>query len=96
MLLNKCGQQTLLNQRLATILTTVYRTVNNKKVSTSLCDLLKLRESRYNLRGEAIFTLPKVNTTKYGLKSMSYQGAKLWNALPNEQRKIINSLRKVF
>ena len=88
--LKKCGQQTLLNQRLATILTTVYRIYNNQKVSTSLCDLLKLRESRYNLRGDAILTLPKVNTSKYGLKSMGYQGAKLWNALPNEHRKISN------
>lgn len=45
-----------------------------QKVSTSFFDLLNLGESRSNLRGDAILTLPKVNTTKYGLKSMSYQG----------------------
>ena len=37
-----------------------------------------------------MLTLAKVNTTKYGLKSMSYQGAKLWNALLNEYIKISN------
>ena len=31
--------------------------------------------------------LPKVNTTKYGLKSLRYEGANLWNKLPNEYRK---------
>ena len=32
-------------------------------------------------------TLPKVNTTKYGLKSLRYKGVNLWNKLPNEYRK---------
>ena len=66
------------------------RIANKQKISTSLCDLLKLIEIRYNLRGDEILTLAKVNTTKYGLKSISYQGAKLWNALPNEHIKISN------
>ena len=42
------------------ILTTVYKVVNEQNVSTSVCDLLKQRESHYNLRGDAILTLPKV------------------------------------
>ena len=83
MLLKQSGHQTLLNQRLSTILTTVYKVVNRQCVSESLCDLLKLREGNYNLRGEKILTLPKVNTTKYGLKSLRYEGASLWNKLPS-------------
>ena len=79
--------QTLLNQRLAKILTTVYKVVNRQGVSESLCDLVELRESNYNLRGDKILTLPKVNTSKYGLKSLRYEGANLWNKLPNEYRK---------
>ena len=67
MLLKQSGYQTLLNQRLAKILTTVYKVVNGQGVSESLCDLVELRESNYNLRGDKILTLPKVNTTKYGL-----------------------------
>ena len=53
------------------VLTTVYKVVNKQNVSTSICDLLKQRESNYNLQGVAILTLPKVNTTNYGLKSIT-------------------------
>ena len=63
MLLKQSGYQTLLNQRLAKILTTVNKVVNRQGVSESLCDLVELRESNYNLRGDKILTLPKVNTT---------------------------------
>ena len=87
MLLKQSGYQTLLNQRLAKILTTVYKVVNRQGVSESLCDLVELRESNYNLRGDKILTLPKVNTSKYGLKSLRYEGANLWNKLPSEYRK---------
>ena len=87
MLLKQSGYQTLLNQRLAKILTTVYKVVNRQCVSESLCDLVELRKSNYNLRGDKILTLPKVNTIKYGLKSVRYEGANLWNKLPNEYRK---------
>ena len=87
MLLKQSGYQTLLNQRLAKILTTVYKVVNRQCVSESLHDLVEIRKSNYNLRGDKILTLPKVNTTKYGLKSLRYEGANLWNKLPNEYRK---------
>ena len=69
------------------ILTTVYIVIYRLCVSESLCDLVELRKSNYNLRGDKILTLPKVNTTKYGLKSVRYEGANLWNKLPNEYRK---------
>lgn len=57
MLLKQSGYQTLLNQRLAKILTTVYKVVNRQCVSESLCDLVELRKSNYNLRGDKILTL---------------------------------------
>ena len=58
------------------ILTTVYKVVvgNKQNVSTFICDLSKQIESIYNLRGDATLTLPKVNTTNYGLKSIRYEG----------------------
>ena len=33
-----------------------------------------------------MLNLPKVNTTKYGLNSFTYKGAKSWNSLDNTQR----------
>ena len=56
------------------ILTTVYKVDNKQNVSTFICDLSKQIESIYNLRGDATLTLPKVNTTNYGLKSIRYEG----------------------
>jgi len=35
----------------------------------------------YNLRGNYILTLPVLKTTTFGLHSLSYHAAKLWNSL---------------
>ena len=35
---------------------------------------------------EIVLSLPKVNTTKYGLNSFRYFAAKQWNSIPNELR----------
>ena len=48
--------------------------------------LITLRSSKYNLRHDYILSLPKVNTTKYGLKSWTYFAAKKWNELANDIR----------
>ena len=45
-----------------------------------------IRSTRYNLRHDYILSLPKVNTTKYGLKSWRYFAAKKWNELANDIR----------
>ena len=64
--------------------------VSWQSVSESICDLLKLRENNYNLREDKMLTLPKVNTTTYGLRMSRYEGAGLWDKLPNEYRNISN------
>ena len=46
----------------------------------------------YNLHGDAILKLRKVNFTKYGIKSWRYEAARLWNTVPNDFRNI-NSYR---
>ena len=47
-------------------------------------DLFDVKITPYEFRREDILIQPRVNTTTYGLKSVRYQGAKLWNSLPNE------------
>ena len=44
----------------------------------------------YNLRGDKILTLPKVNTTTCGLRTLRYKGESLWKKLLNEYRNISN------
>ena len=64
-------------------------TINNSildKAPPTIRDLITLASSKYNLRHDYILSLPKVNTTKYGLKSWRYFAAKKWNELANDIR----------
>ena len=56
----KNGCSTLANQRLAKMLNTVFEAIKNWNVPTSISELLTVRNSNYNLRGDAILKLPKV------------------------------------
>ena len=38
---------------------------------------------RYSSRRPHDLIVPRVNQTKFGLKSIQYEGAKLWNHIPN-------------
>ena len=61
----------------------MFGAIGNGNVPTSISELLTARKSSYNLRGDAILKLPKVNSTKYGIKSWRYQAARLWNNIRN-------------
>ena len=64
-------------------------TINNSisdKAPAAIRDLITLRSSKYILRHDYILSLPKVNRTKYGLKSWRYFAAKKWNELANDIR----------
>ena len=43
-----------------------------------------MRNNKYDLRGNNILSLPKVNTKKHGLNSFKYFAVKQWNNIPNE------------
>ena len=45
--------------------------------------LFQLNESRYSFRRPLALIVPKVNQTCYGLRNIRYEGAKIWNHLPN-------------
>ena len=89
-LIVKNGYSTLANQRLAKMLSTVFRAIGNGNVPSSISELLTVRNSNSNLHGDAILKLPKVNSTKYGIKSWKYQATRLWNTIPNSLRNIDN------
>ena len=65
----KNGYSTLANQRLEKMLNTVFGAIGKGNAPTSICELLTAHNSNYNLRGNAILKLFKVNSTKYGIKS---------------------------
>ena len=76
------------NQRLAKMLNTVFGAIGNGNPPTSISEFLTARKSNYNLRSDAILKLLKVNSKKYGIKSLRYQAARLWNTIPNNLRNI--------
>lgn len=85
-LVAKNGNNTLANQRLAKMLSTMFQAIRNGNVPASMSELLTACNSNYNLHSDAILKLPKVNWTKYGIKSWKYQAAHLWNTIPNNFR----------
>ena len=72
-------------RRIQDMLCTINNCLSNK-APPSIKNLVSSRSCSYNLRGENMLALPKVNTTKYGLKSWRYFATKIWNDLPNEIR----------
>ena len=44
------------------------------------------RENIKNLRGTNKLVIPKVNTTRYGTKSVAFTAPKAWNSLPDKLR----------
>ena len=47
-----------------------------------ITDMFRISATPYDTRGGTKSMQPKVNTTRNGLKSFRYQGAKIWNQLP--------------
>ena len=51
-------------------------------------NFITFKDSSYNFRYTKLLDLPRTKTTRYGTNSFNYQAALLWNALPEEARKI--------
>ena len=97
-LLKWIGQNnTLETRRIQDMLVTVDSCFQGR-VPATINRLINIRRSSYNLRGVNVLSLPKVNSTKYGLKRFSYYAAKHWNALPESIRSLAGTkdfIRKV-
>ncbi len=57
-------------------------------------NLFNEKKLQYNLRDSKIIIQPKCNITIHCLNSLTYQGAKLWNSLP-EHIKTAESVNKL-
>ena len=72
--------------RLRKILMVVFKSLFVSTYPGYLKELFVFRNSSYSLRGKNILTLPIPRTTNYGLESIRYQAAKIWNSLPDSMR----------
>ena len=81
-LLSKNEHVTMEVKQMRFLCTEIYKTLNGlnpnymNKIFVKSC-------SRYSSRRPHDLMVPRVNQTKFGLKSIQYEGAKLWNHLSN-------------
>ena len=84
-LLDHINQPSLQDRRIHDMLTLTYRALNGN-APVYIKNLLNVKDVTYNLRGQHLLNVPRVNTTTYGLHSFHYFASKLWNSLPNSLR----------
>ena len=84
-LVDKVANAVLMHRRIHDMLTLTYRALNGN-TPVYIKNLLNVKDITYNLRGQHLLNVPRVNTTTYGLHSFRYFASKLWNSLPNSLR----------
>ena len=61
------------------------------RAPASISNLINARKSKYHLRGTNMLSLPKVNSTKHGLRSFRNFASKNWNAMPDAVRAMVGT-----
>ena len=77
-LLSKSNKNLLYIERIKKLAVFVYK-CKNRIGPASVHDLFLSKDFAYNLRDSSKFVQPKSNTTTFGLNSLKYSGATLWN-----------------
>ena len=80
-LLNRADLPSLLHWRLQVLATETYKAVNGLSPQY-IQNLFVGKHTNYHLRDPHKLHLHLHNTVKYGINSISHEGAKLWNTLP--------------
>ena len=84
-LLNNNNPPSLHNRRIHDMLTLVYKSFHGLAPSY-INELLRERNSSDNLCGKHSLSIPRVQSTKYGLHSFPYSASKYWNMFPEVLR----------
>ena len=79
-LLHKSGKSLLYVNRVRSLASEVYKIINHIGPSM-LHELFEKKDIHVNIRDSFRAVQPKVRTTRYGLNSLKYNGAKIWNSL---------------
>ena len=88
-LLTKCNKTLLYISRLKYLALFVYECLYEYGPSMHR-GMYTTHELPYNTRINNPVNQPIVNTTTFGLQSLKYEGAKLWNSLPNDIKDAIS------
>ena len=82
-LLSIANKKMLYIDRLKRIALFVFKCIHHQGPST-VHDLFSAKPNSYSFRDPIKAVQPKVDSTTFGLHSLRYSGAALWNNLPNE------------
>ena len=80
-LLNRTGKNMLYMDRIKKIATFVFKCINSIGPS-SVHDFYKTKDLSYSLRDPYKIEQPLTKTSSYGLNSLKYSGATIWNKMP--------------
>lgn len=88
-LLEKCQLPTMFIQRMRFVMIEIYKVLNNIG-PVYLRGMFTCKTSNYDMRSSFILSLPTFNNVRYGSNAIKYQGAKIWNTLPNDIKEAVN------
>ena len=77
-LMSAAEAPTMLTRRFRVILLEVFKSINMLN-SDCLKEMFKIKDGNYSFRNTRKLLQPKKKTTAFGLRSIAYLGAKLWN-----------------
>ena len=83
--LNRANLHTLHLWRLGAIVIETFKCIHDI-ASTYVRDLVSVKQCSYSFRLENTLQIPGMRTVAYGQKSFHFEGARVWNSLPNELR----------
>ena len=86
-LLQKAGTTTLHLSRMRNLALQTFKIVYGDS-QPFLQDFVVKKDTSYDFRYTNLLELPRPKSTMFGISSFRYQAAKLWNALPDDARKI--------
>ena len=89
-LLAKSNETTIHVQTIRLLAFEIYKTLNNMNPSF-MKDYFLEKHVYHDLRITNPLQIPKVRTTNYGIKSLSFQGPKIWNSLPADIKSARNN-----
>ena len=87
------------HRNIQSLATELFKIKNNLSVAI-MNDIFQPRAVRYNLRSQIEFTGPNVNSEHFGISSLRYMTAKVWDMVPNDMKNVIeietfkNNIRK--
>ena len=99
-LLKASGSVSMEIRRMRYLCIEIYKTLNNLNPGY-MKDIFQVQQSAYSTRRPYNIKVPRVNQTAFGTRSIRYEGAKIWNHLPNslksaETLEIFKSLIKTW